>query len=296
MYAWNVGLNVLIGLVTQVGAAPALIDSLRGAEEYTVYSWNLEPTLILGLLAQAGAYVAFIGPLRHWFPDSAPVSRSQIQLFMLGVLTLFVALVSPVDTLGEQLLTMHMVQHMLLTLVAPPLLLAGTPRWLFRPLLRLPFALPIGRLITSPLVVFIVFNVAFAIWHVPAYYDRAVESLPVHILEHVIFIVTATLTWWPIFSPMDELPASQPIVQCAYLFFQTLPPTILGAMLTFASAPLYRSYAEAPGIWGLDPLTDQQLAGLLMWVPGSLIFFAVMSVIFIRWMNRDEFEVGPAMR
>jgi putative membrane protein len=221
----------------------------------------------------------------------------RIQSFLLGVLVLFIALVSPIETLGDRyLLTAHMIQHMLITLIAPPLLLLGTPRWLFRPLLRLPLARPIGRVLTSPLVAFLAFNVTFIAWHVPAFYELTLNSLPVHILEHIMFIVTATLTWWPVFSPLDELPPLSAPAQCLYLFFESLPPTILGALITFAGSVLYPTYTRAPRVWGLSPAIDQQIAGLIMWIPGALVFFTVLTVVFFRWLNREEYEASRDTR
>jgi putative membrane protein len=255
-----------------------------------MYTWNFEPTLVIGLLLQPLAYLACIGPLRRWFPGAAPVSSMTAQIFLLGSLVLFVALVSPIDTLSAVSLTMHMVQHLLITLVAAPLLLAGTPPWLFRPLLRLPFATPVGRFLTAPVAAFIIYNATFSLWHVPRYYDLALQDQGVHIAEHISFLVAAVLGWWPIFSPMKELPRLAPMPQCVYLFFQSLPPTILGALITFAPTVIYAPYANAPQVLGLAPLQDQQLAGLIMWVPGGLIFFAVLTVVFIRYLNRDEYE------
>ncbi len=253
-----------------------------------MYAWNLEPTLLIGLIGQVAAYLVCIGPLRRLFPGSAAVPAAQIQIFLLGSLTMFAALVSPLDTLAGYLFSAHMVQHLLLALVAPPLLLAGTPRWLFRPLLQLPFALPIGRFLTNPLVTLLVFNIVFIGWHVPAFYDLALRSQPVHIAEHLSIFATATLTWWPIFSPMDELPRAHPLLQTAYLFFQSLPSTILGALIAFADHPLYPYYTGVPRIWGVSLLDDQQIAGLIMWIPGSMVFFGVMAVVFIRWLNRGD--------
>lgn len=254
-----------------------------------MYTWNWEPQLVVGLAMQAIVYLAMIGPLRRLFPGSAPVEPWRIQVFLLGNLTLWFALVSPIDRLGDEyLLTAHMIQHLTITLITPPLLLIGTPRWLFRPLLRLPFAMPVGRFITSPVVAFLAFNVVFAIWHTPAFYEAALNNVPLHALEHALFLVTATLTWWPIFSPLDELPAPSEPVQCVYLFFQSLPPTVIGAMIAFSGDIIYPTYAKAPRMWGLSPLADQQLAGLIMWLPGGLVFFAVLSVIFLRMMNRSD--------
>lgn len=263
-------------------------------EVLAVYSWNWEPSALLVLALQAGAYLACVGPLRRKFPGSAPASPGQIQTFLLGVLVLFVALISPLDALGDRyLLTAHMIQHLLITLIAPPLLLIGTPRWLLRPLLRLPFALPIGRALTNPLVAFIAFNATFSIWHVPAYYERTLHDQTLHILEHAMFFTTATLTWWPVFSPLDELPPLPAPAQCLYLFGESLPPTILGALITFSGDVLYPTYATAPRVWGLAPGTDQQIGGLIMWIPGALVYFTVLTIVFMRWLNRDEYEPSP---
>jgi putative membrane protein len=264
--------------------------------------WNWEPSILIGLALQAGAYLACVGRLRGRFAGSAPVPQWQVQTFLLGVLVMFIALVSPLDTLGDgYLLTAHMVQHLLITLVAPPLLLLGTPRWLLRPLLIPRFALPIGRALTNPLVAFLLFNITFAIWHVPALYESALRNQALHILEHVLFFATATLTWWPIFSPLDELPPLPPPAQCLYLFFESLPTTILGAVITFAGSALYPTYATAPRVWGLSPLTDQQLGGLIMWIPAGLVYVIAGLALFAGWLReadlrttkRERMELAP---
>lgn len=260
-------------------------------------SWNLEPQLVLGLIGQAAAYLLCIGPLRGMFPDSRRVPPGQIIAFLLGNLTMFAALVSPLDRLGEgYLLTAHMAQHMLLTLVAPPLLLKGTPSWLLRPLLRLPGALPAGRLITHPLVTFGLFNGVFLAWHVPDFYELTLHNLYAHILEHMLFFGTAVLTWWPIYGPLDELPPRSPGLQCLYLFLESIPPTILGAVITFSDSVIYPTYGRAPRIWPITPLDDQRVAGLLMWVPGSLVYFGVLTVIFFRWFSANDREGPPLAR
>lgn len=259
-----------------------------------MYEWSWEPSVLIGLASMTGGYLAGVGPLRARFAGSAPVEPSRLAMFLLGVLVLFFALVSPLDTLADgYLLTAHMIQHLLMTLIAPPLLLAGMPGWLLRPLLRLPLALPIARTLTGPVAAFLLFNMTFAAWHAPNLYERSLGSLPVHILMHVMFFGTAVLTWWPIFSPLDELPPLPAPGQCLYLFFESLPPTVLGAVITFAGDVLYPTYAAAPRAWGLSPLNDQQLAGLIMWIPGALVFFVVLTAVFFRWLNRDEFEPSP---
>lgn len=254
-----------------------------------MYDWNFQFGLLSNLALMAAVYgLCVLGPLRRYFPDSAPASPTQTRLFFAGWVILFISLASPIDSLAGYLLTMHMIQHLLLAMVAPPLLLLGTPAWLLRPLLRLPGALPLGRFITHPVVVFFAFNAVFAIWHVPQYYDLALLDERFHILEHVMFFVAGVLSWWPISSPMKELPRAHPLAQTAFLFFMSLPTTIIGALIAFAPPPLYPSYALQPRLWGISLVDDQQLAGLIMWVPGSLIYFAVLTFVFIRWLNRDD--------
>jgi len=258
-----------------------------------VYAWQWEHLFVPALIA--AAYLVCIGPLRGRFAGSAPVSRARGQLFMLGVVILFAATVSPLDTLSNYLLSMHMVQHLLMTLIIPPLLLAGMPGWLLRPLLRLPLGLPIGRALTNPVFTFLIFNAVFSAWHMPALYNLALQNDSVHILEHTLFLAAGMLSWWPIFSPLDELPRLPDPAQLLYLFFQSLPPTILGALITFAGQPLYPAYVAAPRLWGLSVMTDQQMGGLIMWIPGALVFFVVLTVVFFRWLNRDEYDQGQVV-
>ena len=254
-----------------------------------MFEWSWEPTILLGLAFQAGAYLACVGPLRHYFPKSKPVPSWQVQTFLFGVLVLFIALVSPLSILSDgYLLSAHMVQHLLVTMVAPPLLLIGTPRWLFRPLVRRRLGLAIGRVLTHPIITFVVFNLILTLWHVPAYYDRSLNEPAVHAIQHVMFIAAATLTWWPIVSPLDELPRLPDPLQVLYLFLASIPPTVLGAVITFAGDVLYPTYARAPRAWGLSPETDQQLGGLIMWVIGALIYLGVLTAVFFRWFNQDE--------
>lgn len=254
-----------------------------------MYEWNFEPGLMVNLaLIAAGYALCVTGPLRRFFPGNEPPTPVQVRLFFVGWVVLFIALASPIDSLASYLLTMHMLQHLLLAMVAPPFLLLGLPRWVLRPLMRIPGAYPVGSFITNPVFVFFAFNAVFALWHVPFYYDLALRDERFHILEHVMFFAIGVLSWWPVCSPMDELPPAHPLLQTAYLFFMSLPSTIIGALIAFAEAPLYPYYALRPRLWGISLGDDQQLAGLIMWVPGSLIYFAVLTVVFIRWLNREE--------
>lgn len=260
-----------------------------------LWQWNLDPVLLAGLAGVTAIYLVALGPRRDRFPGAAPVGRWRVTAFLAGMGTTALALVSPLHVLGERyLLTAHMVQHLLLTLVVPPLLLLGTPGWLLRPLLHLPYARPFASFLTSPVVAFLLFNGTFALWHAPALYDLALRVAWVHILEHQSFALTALLSWWPVLSPLPELPRLSRPAQVLYLFLQSLPPTIIGALITFANAVLYPTYAAAPRLFGLSPLDDQQLAGLIMWVPGALVYLLALSIVFIVWLEGDETGRHPA--
>jgi putative membrane protein len=260
-----------------------------------LWQWNLDPALLAGIAGVTAIYLVALGPRRDRFPGAAPVGRGRVTAFLAGLVTAALALVSPLHVLGERyLLTAHMVQHLLLTLVVPPLLLLGTPGWLLRPLLRLPYVRPLASFLTSPVVAFLLFNGTFALWHAPALYDLALRVEWVHILEHQSFTLTALLSWWPVLSPLPELPRLSRPAQVLYLFLQSLPPTIIGALITFASAVLYPTYAAAPRLFGLSPLDDQQLAGLIMWVPGALVYLLALSIVFIAWLEGEETGRHPA--
>jgi putative membrane protein len=258
------------------------------------YAWQWEHALVPAVLATI--YLLFAGPLRQRIDATAEFPRARMQVFMVGVLVLFASVATPLDTLSGYLLTAHMIQHLLMTLIVPPLLLLGTPAWMLRPLLALPLVRPIMRVLTHPVTAFLLFNLVFSAWHAPVLYNLALQDDTVHILEHVLFLATATLTWWPVFSPNAELPRLSEPAQLLYLFFESLPPTILGALITFAGTPLYPEYVSAPRLWGLSVMLDQQIAGLIMWIPGALVYFTVLTVVFFRWLNRDEYERSRDVR
>ncbi len=252
-------------------------------------AWNWEPSVLLGVALLIAAYLAAIGPYRSRFPSSAKVKRAQIVSFLVGAFILLFALVSPLDEIGDRyLFSVHMTQHLLLTLVAPPLLLIGAPGWLLRPLLRDPVIRRAARFFTLPLVAFALFNIDFIVWHLPPLYEATLHSNVLHIFEHLLFIGTAFLNWWPILSPLPELPRLPAPAQILYLFAQALPATLLGAFIVFAPVPLYPTYAAAPNLFGIDPMSDQQFSGLIMWMPGGMVYLLALSIVFFVWLDRDE--------
>ncbi|MBI3970540.1 MAG: cytochrome c oxidase assembly protein [Chloroflexi bacterium] len=240
------------------------------------------------------ALVRLGGPPPRWQPPGAlgPEQRGRLTAwqavaFFAGILLAALVLLSPLHAMGERyLLSAHMVQHLVLTQAVAPLLLLGTPGWMLRPLLRLSAVRRAGASLLTPAPAFLLFNLVFAVWHVPPFYELALRSLPVHAIEHAAFLGLALITWWPVFGPLPELPRLPYGGQVLYLFFESLPPTVIGALIALSEKAVYPTYWAAPRIFGIEPLADQQLGGLIMWIPGALAYFFVLSVIFFIWMER----------
>ncbi len=251
--------------------------------------WNWQPSIIGGTLLILALYTYAVGPFREKYYPAEEFSMGKAVAFLLGVILIFLSLFSALDELGDSyLFSAHMLQHLILTMVGPPLMLVGTPGWLIQPLLRNRVILNIGKLLTHPVIAFTLFNADLWLWHAPLLYDATLFDQNLHILEHLTFIISGVIFWWPMFSPVQEgLPRLSIGGQILYLFFGSMPMVLLGAGLTFAP-PLYAPYINAPRVWGLSPATDQQLGGLLMWVPVSLYMIVIMSLLFIRWMQQQE--------
>ena len=246
-------------------------------------SWPWAPWLLVGILFAAGVY------LRGWFVlhrrDPRRWHGGQLTAFLGGLTTIYVALASPIEPFAALLLQVHMAQHLLLMMVAPPLLWLGAPlfpvlRGLPRPI-RVYWAAPLlsspplrglfGRL-THPLAALPIFVAISWGWHLPPLYDLALRSDGWHYLQHVCFLGAALLFWYPVVRPYPSRPRWSPWLLLPYLLLADLSNTVLSAVLTFSDRVLYPYYAEVPRLSGLSALEDQSAAGLLMWVPGSLAF------------------------
>ena len=241
--------------------------------------WNVHLSVAAGLALLGGLYV-YLGGLR-----SAP---RHVASFVGALVVLFLALNGPLHNLSDSyLFSAHMAQHLLLTLVFPPLLLYGTPAWVVRPLLGPRWIMAVARVATRPLMAAIIFSAPIVIWHVPVLYEAALRHHNLHIVQHLVFLSTAVVMWWPVLSPIPELPRAQHLVQLLYLFLLGIPMSVTGALITLSDSVLYPFYATAPRVGGLSPLDDQQIGRLLMWVLGGLMLWIVMTVIWFRWSFWD---------
>jgi len=234
-------------------------------------SWDFHPSVVIGLVLLGGLYV-FLGGL------AAPRRRVASFAAALGVLAL--ALNGPLHNLSDgYLFSAHMVQHLLLMLLFPPLLLYGTPAWVARPFIRPALVRRFAAWVTRPVPAGVVFTAPTALWHFPVFYEAALRNHNLHILQHLVFLGTAVIMWWPVLSPLPELPRIPYPGQMLYLFLLGIPMSVVGAMITLADGVLYPFYSTAPRVFGLAPGVDQQIGGLMMWVPGGLTLWGAMTVV-----------------
>jgi putative membrane protein len=251
--------------------------------------WHAHPDVWVLFAGIEAAYLATVRRHRREHEGEDSEWRRRARFFSLGVLVLWIGADWPIHDLAERYLySIHMVQHLLFTLVAPPLLLAGMPAWLLRRMLR---PRPIERLFrffTRPLVALILFNSALLFTHWPAVVDVSVRSQGLHFGLHVLLVFSALAMWWPVMSPMPEIPPLSPPGQMLYLFLQSLAPTIPASFLTLGSTLLYPVYATFPRIWGISAHSDQLFAGLIMKLAGGAILWGFITVIFFRWHDLEE--------
>lgn len=244
--------------------------------------WEFFPSIVLGCLAWLAAYAYMAGPARRrWNLATEGPSRKEWTLFVSSLLVVFFSLQGPLHELSDiYLFSGHMVQHLLITLVFPPLFILGIPPWMLRPLVRIPWVQAFGRFVTTPMMAFVISTGVLYLWHIPTMYDWALYDHDVHVVEHITFMASAVIMWWPAWSRVEEIPRLSPGLRMVYLFVLTLPMKALGAIITVSDYLLYEFYAVQPRVFGLDPMMDQRLGGLVMWIPGGLVFWLSIGFTF----------------
>lgn len=262
--------------------------------------WNTTVRLTIGLTVSALIYGCGLYRLWRKAGVGQGVSRRQAISYAGGWLTIFVALVSPVDALSSELFAVHMIQHLLLILVAAPLIVLGAP--LFVALFALPsparkklagqfvresFWRSSWDLVSQPLLVWSAFFATLWLWHVPGLYEAALRDQVVHDVQHLAFMTAACLTWWILLNPMGRLKLSRG-AGVLYLFTTSLHAGALGVLLTLSPDGWYAHYEETTAAWGLTVLQDQQLAGIIMWMPAFFVYVALATVIFALWLRESE--------
>src|SRR5262245_24033310 len=273
--------------------------------EAVLKSWQFDP-LALALICLTGIiYVCGWRKLRRQMPQRFGAAR--LASFLSGIAAIQLAIASPLDAFANLLLTAHMVQHLMLLMVAPPLILYGAP---YLPILRgLPsrvlkhgagpfLASPglqrFGRRLTHPLVCWLAFTITSLTWHAPRLYELALGSPFWHEVEHLCFLGAALLFWWPVIQPLPSRPQWPRWAMIPYLFLADFQNTALAAFLIFCERVIYPSYAAAPRLLDLSPLEDQAAAGAVMWVPGSVAYLIPLGLLTIQALGSSKPAVRPS--
>ena len=231
---------------------------------------------------------------RTWGTSNAVAGRpavttKQAVSFYFGLAILWIGADFPLHELSEDyLFSMHMVQHTLFSLVAPPFLLMGMPKWMLRKILAPKWAWRFAKAVARPAVGLLAFNAVIVITHWPTLVNLAVNSEPVHFALHFVLFSTAMVMWWPVIAPLPELSRLSEPGKMVYLFLQSVVPTVPASFLTFATTPIYSAYESMPRIWGLDVITDLRIAGLIMKLGGGLLLWLAIAILFFRWSAKEE--------
>jgi putative membrane protein len=269
--------------------------------EYRVIFAEWTPPIVLtGTLIVVGlVYTLGWVVIRRTRSGQFPLSRPGY--FLLGLAVIWLAIASPLDVFADVLLSAHMVEHLLLMSFAPPLLLLGYPvvpllRGLPRaitvsllgPLLRFRMLRQLGHILTTPLVAWLSMNLVFLGWHVPAAYDFALEHEHWHEVEHLCFLGTSILFWWPVIRPWPTRTNHNGWLLLPYLVMADIVNTVLSAFLAFCDRPVYPYYLREPNPFPIAPLSDQRAGAVVMWVVGSLVFLVPAAVLTVRLLQRGH--------
>jgi len=264
-------------------------------------TWTLEPLVVLSLAVSAWLFMSGLRRLWRKSGDGHGIRRWEAMCFGLGWLSLLVALVSPLHSWGRVLFSAHMTQHEVLMLVSAPLMVLG------RPLIAFTWALPVAwsrRLgsvarvgwiekpwlfLTTPLVAWLVHAVALWMWHVPRLFDAVLTYEWVHTLQHLSFFLSALLFWWALIHGRKGVMGYGAAV--LYVFTTSVHSGLLGAFITFSRSVWFPSYIGLTDSWGLSPLQDQQLGGLIMWIPAGLVYIIAGLALFAGWLRESEARV-----
>lgn len=263
--------------------------------------WGLDAWLVaLLLFLTAVIYARGALRLRHGGRRHGGLRTAHVFAFLSGWGTLALALLSPLDAWGKALFSAHMVQHELLMLIAAPLLVAGKPlavaAWAFRSGQSGSFAVAVRavrrsrvwRALESPLCAWSLQLLAVWLWHAPRLFQAGLGSDWLHAAQHASFLFSALLFWWALLRRGSDGLA------VLYVLTTAIHTGVLGALLTFAPQPLYPAYLQTTAAWGMTPLEDQQLGGLIMWVPAGLILLATAMILFAKWLAATERRaLGP---
>jgi putative copper resistance protein D len=296
--------TAVVALLPAVAAAHGPVPDEPPTLANLALGWSFEPTVAIPLLAAALGWLVLVRRISRLHPGT-PVSAYRTAAFLGGLIAIAIALLSGIERYDTTLFSVHMVQHLLLMLVAPPLIALAAPvtqvlraassetrRRILLPLLHSQAAGVLGH----PVVGWLAFTLVAWASHFSPLFDLALESEGVHNVEHVLFLTAGLLFWWPVVGA-DPAPRrlSHP-VRALYLLLQMPPSSFLGMAILFAGAPLYPHYATLGAPYGVDPLADQQLAGGIMWLAGDVVLIGAILMVVAAWMRHEDRDAPAAER
>jgi putative membrane protein len=259
-------------------------------------TWSVEPAVVLAVLALAALYLKGWRRARR-AGEPHPPGAGRLVLFACGLLTIAVALISPLDGLSDQLMVMHMVQHILLLDVAPILMILGLTKGLLRPMTRrLQTVERRAGMLAHPAFAVLAYAGFMWLWHLPPMYDAALRNTNVHALEHICFAFAGGLYWWHVLSPIRSRMRIGGLGPIVYMSSTKLLVGALGIVLAFAPDSLYPFYQHLPRYWGLSAGEDQSLAGLAMALEQSIVMGIALVVLFVQMLGESEREAQRAER
>ena len=286
----------LLQLVWAVPAAYANGGIEPGQNPFNAWNWNPLPTLLL-LMA---AYL-YLNGLNNWRRPSHPISRWQRASFFTGLFVIFIALQSPVANLAEHMLSFHQLQHFLLRMLGPLLVLLGAPltpmlrglpAWMLqgfvKPTVRHPLARAIYAKLTNPVISVSIFMGVLYLWQFPGGFNLALRNEFVHAIMHMTMMSSGFIFYWAVIDPAPRRSRVHYGVRVLYLGLIVIPNTLLGAVITFSKGIIYTGYEDVYQPFSMSLLTDQQIGGLLLWVPGDMMSILVAGIVMIMWYEREE--------
>lgn len=303
--------SVLTVLIVVSGLFPQRVfahDGLPPAPHDVWSAWNWEPTFILSLGVGMWVYARGLSVLRRRVKWPQSAFRWRAASFLTGVFVLFLALISPLDALGSALFSAHMLQHMVLILIAPPLLILGAPLGPFllglsssvritlgHELQRITWYRAVWRAVSQPIVAWSLHTLALWLWHLPFLYEATLQNEMIHLLEHFSFLGTALLFWWTIL-PLHKRMNLGVWGGILALFTMAVQGGLLGALITFSPTLWYSAYITSTQPWGLTPLEDQQLAGAIMWIPAGTGYTLIALILFMQRLTLMERTAQQRLR
>ena len=254
---------------------------LHGGHNVSWTAWQLEPTVVAGAFIVAGLYL-------YVAMRTASFRWSKAVLFYTGSTVMFLGLISPLDAAADRLLSMHMLQHVVLTTIGPPLVLLGLAPEMFRTILQPGRAHRIAQAVTHPVVAAAALVVNMWIWHAPPLYEAALRETPVHATMHVAFMVTGLLFWFPVIQPLPQLSYLGYGARLLYLFVTGFPMEVLALLLIASGSVVYGFYETTPRLFGLSAIEDQQIAGIIMGAVGQAAALVAITLLFFRFLDQEE--------